>query len=66
MKYRYHFRDLDTNERVIIEQDYKSERKAFFKAFKRLRHYGEMEIRLEKLEVLESGNRNNNNEEKID
>ena len=54
-KYRYYFKDLDTNQKCVIEQDYKSEGSAFRKAFEELKHYGDMEVRLEKVEEIEAG-----------
>lgn len=53
IKYKYYFRDLDTDKKCVIEQDYKSENRAFRKAFQELKHYGDMEVRLEKVEKIE-------------
>jgi len=50
--YKYHFTDVDTNEKCVIEQEYKSEKHAFRKVFKKLRRMGEQEIRLDKVEVI--------------
>jgi len=52
MLYKYHFIDVDTNEKCIIEQEYKSEKKAFREVFKKLKRMGEQEIRLDKVEVI--------------
>ena len=47
--YLYYFTDVDTGEKCVIEQEYKSEKNAFNNAFKKMRHYGEQEIRLDKV-----------------